>query len=385
MRSLWWGFLILWLCSCQENKEQNSKATHFDLEQEMQDIHSTSLIKDCKVIPLETNDSVLIGSVDKVIVYKDRLYVGDFSKNRTVYVFDMQGKFCSKISRWGRGPDEYLSLYDMFIDPHTGNLNLLSRTDQKILSFNEDGELYKSTQKLPKMFMELIPSQGGYVGFAANYSEDRAEPFNLWLLGQDFQPTGKEFRIDPRWESKWSEDVTVFSSFQDTVYYAPAIQDFNIYKLKNNHFSLAYTIDFGKNQLPGTSMSYDEYLDYSRKNPEFVTRLDHFQETDRFLICHFLFEGQNCFGLYNKENKQTSVCNLSPYTGKYFISFGNIVNFSPDYLITTVSTSSMCEKLAGKNEYVNFEEEYPEQIKRMREEFHGIEEDSNPCVVVYYF
>lgn len=373
--------------SCEKKKTQDEKVIHFDLEQEVLNIHSTSLIKDCKIIPLETNDSVLIGSIDKVIVDQDKLYVGDFSKTHSVYVFDLQGNFQQKISRQGRGPEEYLSLYDMFIDPHTGELNLLSRIDRKLLAFDKNDVSYHKTQKLPKTFMELIPSQNGYVGFSANYSEDRNDPYNLWLLDKDFQIYNKEFSIQTTWESRWSSSVTVFSSFQDTVYYIPAIRDFSVYKLDGDRFTLEYSINFGKNQIPAFNMSYDEYLEYSRKHPEYVTRLDCFQETDRFLICQFLFNGQNRLGLYDKENGQTSVCSLSPYTGKYFISFGDIVNFSSDHLITTISASDMRESLAGGNQYVNFEEDYPEQIKRMREEFSGmgIKEDSNPCVVIYSF
>lgn len=377
--------IVFWVFGCREIKTQSEKIIHFNLDQEAKNIHSTPLIKDCKIIPLETRDSVLIGKVDKAIVYRDRLYVGDFSKTNAVYIFDMQGKFYHKISRQGRGPEEYLRLYDMFIDPHTGELKLLSRMDKRILTFSGDGTVFKGVQKIPKMFMELIPSPGGYVGFSANYSEDRENPFNLWLLDKELQITGKEFRIDPVWESKGSSNVTVFSNFRDTVCYVPAVQNFGVYKLNGEHFSLAYSFDFGKNQIPVVDMTYDEYLKYSREHPEYVTRLDRFQETDRFLICQFLFNGQNRLGLYDKENAQTSVCSLSPYVGKYIISFGNIVNFSSDYLITSVNASEMQEKLRGKNQYVNFEEDYPEQIKRMREEFTGVEEDSNPCVVIYFF
>ena len=387
MKIIWFILIIFLTCSCRRENVQDGKIIRFDLEQETQNIHSTSLIKDCKIIPLETTDSVLIGEIDQVIVHHDRLYVGDFSKTNTVYIFDMQGKFQHKISRQGRGAEEYLSLYDMFIDPHTGELKLLSRIDRRILAFSEDGKVFKGVQKMPKMFMELVSSLSGYVGFSANYGEDRSNPFNIWLLDQDIQIVGKEFTIHPAWESKWSGNITVFSSYQDTVYYIPGFHDFNVYKLRGDHFSLAYTIDLGGKQIPVTTMAYDEYLEYCRKHPDYVADLRRFQETDRFLICQFLFNGQNRLGLYDKENGQTSVCSLSPYTGKYFISFGDIVNFSSDHLITTISASDMRESLAGGNQYVNFEEEYPEQIKRMREEFSGmgIKEDSNPCVVIYSF
>lgn len=389
MKIIWFALVVFMVCSCRKEKVQDGNVIRFDLEQEAQDIHATPLIKDCKIIPLETRDSVLIGEIDKVIMHHDRLYVGDFSKTNAVYIFDMQGKFQHKISRQGRGPEEYISLYDMFIDPRTGELKLLSRMDRRILAFSDDGKVFNGVQKMPKMFRELVPSQSGYVGFSANYAEDRENPFNIWLLDQDVQIVGKEFPINPVRESKWSSSITVFSSYQDTVCYAPGYQDFNVYKLNGDHFSLAYTIDLGKNQIPAftTTLPHDEYLDYCRKHLEYVADLRCFQETDRFLICRFLFNGQDRFGLYDKENGQTSVCSLSPYTGKYFISFGSIVNFSSDHLITTIRASDMCESLAGGNQYINYEEDYPEQIKRMREEFSGmgIKEDSNPCVVIYSF
>lgn len=385
MRIVWFVLAVLLVCSCKKEKPQDGNVIRFDLEPEAVNIHSTALIKDCKIIPLETNDSVLIGEIDKVMVHHDRLYVGDFSQTNAIYIFDMQGKFLHKISRQGRGGEEYLALNDMFIDPHTGELKLLSRVDRRILAFSEDGKVFRGVQKMPKMFMEFVPSSSGYLGFSANYSEDRGNPFNIWSLDKDLKITGKEFRINPDWESTWSKNVAVFSNFRDTVCYIPAFEDFGVYKFDGDHFTLAYRFDFGKNQVPGKTMSYDEYSEYSRTRPDYVTHLYLFQETDRFLICQFLHNGQDRLGLYDKTNAQVSVCSLSPYKGKYFISFGDIVNFTSDYVVTSISAADMCEVIAGKNEYVNFEEDYPEQVKRMREEFPGIEEDSNPCVVIYSF
>ena len=57
------------------------------------------LLKDCTIVPLETNDSVLIGEIDKVIFYETRLYVATFSPEQAVYIFNLQGKLLHKISR----------------------------------------------------------------------------------------------------------------------------------------------------------------------------------------------------------------------------------------------------------------------------------------------
>ena len=54
-------------------------------------------------------------------------------------------------------------------------------------------------------------------------------------------------------------------------------------------------------------------------------------------------------------------------------------------MVTSVSASDMYTCLKGGNEYVNFEDKYPKQIRQMREEFSDIQEDSNPCIVIYSF
>lgn len=91
------------------------------------------LLKDCTIVPLETNDSVLIGEIDKVIFYETRLYVATFSPEQAVYIFNLQGKLLHKISRKGRGAEEYLQLSDMFIDSRKPDLEFIVKNRRKAI------------------------------------------------------------------------------------------------------------------------------------------------------------------------------------------------------------------------------------------------------------
>ena len=128
--------IIILLSGCRTKPSGVSRCIHFDFTQEMKDVHTMGLLKDCTIVPLETNDSVLIGEIDKVIFYETRLYVATFSPEQAVYIFNLQGKLLHKISRKGRGAEEYLQLSDMFIDSRNRTLNLLSRIDEKLLVFD---------------------------------------------------------------------------------------------------------------------------------------------------------------------------------------------------------------------------------------------------------
>ena len=177
--------IIILLSGCRTKPSGVSRCIHFDFTQEMKDVHTMGLLKDCTIVPLETNDSVLIGEIDKVIFYETRLYVATFSPEQAVYIFNLQGKLLHKISRKGRGAEEYLQLSDMFIDSRNRTLNLLSRIDEKLLVFDVDEYRLVKTIRLPKAFVKMVSLENGYIGYMGNYSQDKNQPYNLWAMNSD--------------------------------------------------------------------------------------------------------------------------------------------------------------------------------------------------------
>ena len=69
----------------------------------------------CSLIQLETRPECLVGEIDKIFFYKDRLYVLDRRVGKSVFVFDLKGKWISTIARTGHGPGEYINITNPFI------------------------------------------------------------------------------------------------------------------------------------------------------------------------------------------------------------------------------------------------------------------------------
>lgn len=88
--------IIILLSGCRTKPSGVSRCIHFDFTQEMKDVHTMGLLKDCTIVPLETNDSVLIGEIDKVIFYETRLYVATFSPEQAVYILTYRVNCCIK-------------------------------------------------------------------------------------------------------------------------------------------------------------------------------------------------------------------------------------------------------------------------------------------------
>ena len=380
-RSLYCMLWVFALGAC--NSQPEVKSISFDLNGEVQDIHQTDLFSGFQIIPLETRDSVLIGDIDKVVVWNDRIFVAGYWDIKTVYAFDLKGHFLGQVGKPGRGAGEYLQLFDLFVDPRTERLNLVSRIDQKLFEYDVNDFHLIRIRHLPKAFKQIIPWQDGFVGYMANYSQDRNEPYNLWRLDSSLKIVDNAMPIVTGWESI-STSMQEISSYQNSLYYI-APTDFNIYRYANDTVEIDHRVDFGKAHLPEEQISHDRLHELNPWSITYVSSIDIFQELPDYHIYQITHNGQNRLCLFHKQSGKEMVCELTTYDKDYFVPFGHPINITSEHFITFVEAARIHEILKGTNGYVNFEEKYPAQIQRMREILPDIAEDDNPCIILWKF
>ena len=72
----------------------------------------------------------------------DRLLVADFM-TKSVYIFDMQGKYLNKISKVGRAGNEYVSMDAVMFDPEKKEVIVYDIMTEKVLYYALDGSCRK--------------------------------------------------------------------------------------------------------------------------------------------------------------------------------------------------------------------------------------------------
>ncbi len=378
------SFCLLHGCKDKPGRDSSGEmiTVKLDFQKDLKSIHDIGLIKDVEVINLDC-DEVIIGEIGKVIRFDTIIYLMDKSQNRNIYLFNLEGDFMNVISNYGNGPEEYVQLTDMFIDPGDSTLNIVSRVDNKLFKYDLRGEKLLAIQKTPKSFTSMMKTDNGYMAYMANWIQDPEEPYNIWLMNENLEIREHFFEIDKTLGSRSHSDGYVFSVYRDIYYYITPM-DYHIYVIADDHVEAKYSFDLGRLQLPDVSkaeiMNDDKRRELVNK---YVYRFYNFQETENHLVVHFIFQGQNLLGVYNKKEKEANIVELSAYEGKYFFSFGNIIGFDEETIYTTVEASKMKRMWDGKDEYNNFEEKYPEQIDNLRKKFKTIREDGNPFLVMY--
>ena len=102
------------IISCDPQKEPSSYHI-IPVESSVGDYHILNLsdyATNIRYIPLETDDSILMGEIEEMISYEhEKIVISDAYHH--CFLFDHNGTFCHQIGSKGRGPNEYLLVVRM--------------------------------------------------------------------------------------------------------------------------------------------------------------------------------------------------------------------------------------------------------------------------------
>lgn len=101
-------------------------------------INTGDLIDSVWYVPLETNEEVVIKGVDKIELYDDKIFVLD-NQQKSVLLFDANGKFVRRVGQVGRGPQEYINPINITIDTFRNQLMVYDDKQSKVMTYDLDG------------------------------------------------------------------------------------------------------------------------------------------------------------------------------------------------------------------------------------------------------
>ena len=158
--------LITSVCSCSPKGDgtvsetiiNGNKMFFFSLNNLKSDtttVPLSSLIEDCNLVHLETNDDAFFRPWFTTVSDK---YIGIRQQSGSPYMlFERSGKFLRAIGSVGQGPGEYSgSLYDDIIDEQNGLIYLAPFFSDKILVYKISGEFVKNIDAPQRMMKPKI-------------------------------------------------------------------------------------------------------------------------------------------------------------------------------------------------------------------------------------
>ncbi|MDR2287237.1 MAG: 6-bladed beta-propeller, partial [Prevotellaceae bacterium] len=96
---IWEIVLCVIIVGCRQDKNLIKDYTTIviDPQQTLNEVNMSDIFSKVDYIPLETDDEHLIGAIDQILVYKDRLYLLDRFQTKSVFCYSKEGKFLYQI------------------------------------------------------------------------------------------------------------------------------------------------------------------------------------------------------------------------------------------------------------------------------------------------
>ncbi len=137
--------IMLFGCTSSTQSESTVQSINITSSDEVKDAQFSDYYERYKFVPLETTEQSFIGTIDKLEITNDNIYI---LTSNTLKIFDANGKFLNSIDKKGRANNEYLYLGDFIVDEDAGNVTLIDPHSAKALQYNLDGEFIESVKLL---------------------------------------------------------------------------------------------------------------------------------------------------------------------------------------------------------------------------------------------
>jgi hypothetical protein len=277
-------FLLLTAGCINVNKQQRSDNVPVITLQSIQEqLPDSILFQEPKIVYLETNESSLIGQITKVGMTDSLIFIFDRSQY-AVLVFDMNGKFKSKIRRIGQGPQEYVQIADFDIDTINNQIVILCTIPKKVMFFSYEGDYLKEIKNDRFYHTMATDSQNIYLEAADVYHPTNPTyhiDIKNFLDGSSYGVLPLIDNIKNFTQANGQDITSGLSEIHFSRRY-----DNTVYSIKDGNVIPEYIVDFKRHNMPEHYISEpDDNLVMSEcERFQYVFYIQSIIENSRYLV-----------------------------------------------------------------------------------------------------
>lgn len=298
--------VLIVFCSCSNSSTKVKDTLLFSKERA--NVKMSELISDYSLIKLESSDKNLILDASMIRIWKDRIFILDcFAQDKTVWVYDMQGKHLGNLGALGPGPGEYIMPMSLVVDEANNQILVKDVAQNKLLYFDALTLSFVEERRIP-FYSDCFEYLGAnkliwYVGSGCANEGDyqkhiQITDMKLSVLSNHIS------RMDYPKRGMYNV-MTYFHRYDDTVYFHhPFNNEVYTYDMASDTLENKYTVSW-------EGLTYPSY-DYVRANKDDIVNR---QEQDHLIqyyellenrdkcMCYFGKDNQTYLGVYDKKHQ----------------------------------------------------------------------------------
>jgi len=359
MKKVYYCLLSLLAVSCMIGGTQRGDVINV---QKTDVIYLQDIIAKQDFVALKTSEDNDIIRATKIIVNKSCLYVLDAIQN-IIFEFDLKGDYLRKLNRRGRGPGEYVIINDFYIDPLSGNIQVLDSYSSSIITYDADFYFLKETELPFKNASYFQPVNDSIAAFYSS-SEGKA-----CLFDSKNSRVISDMTVSNRcleYKTPFKASNSPFKSYNGELLFLASARK-QIYRITHRGFDLKYSFSFGdKEENPFEIKEFEEDRYYINKLQEWRTTdkvysVNNFVETDSIIL----------FSCNSSLNVVVRKSDNNIFTLEKGIPF----SLESDNCLYAVIPKNIIEELFT-NGFINISSEQRTYLQK-------VEDNNNPIIVKY--
>ena len=361
--------------SCNPEKKTSSEIVR-NLNPSEEPLQETPIYKHVEIIKLETSPVSLISNVNRIEMNDSIIFVSEFGK---LYTFTREGKFVSQISRKGEGPEEYIVLSSFYIDNKKQQVTIIDNYKNVLINYDFYGK-YLSTVSVPAGSFQschytFLTEDNQLLSHNMMDMND-TEAYSLFDMRKQrvkqyfsYQPiTVGNYMYPFSWHpmARSGKDIDIIMPLCDTIY---------TYSAATSSFEPKYIIETPQKMIPKEKIrkntpSYTEDI-CKLSEQGFFTGFTGIFETEAKILLEYKDQGVVMgYFLFDKSSK----------AGHYYLTTWNEKYTTLPFFNTIYAYKNVFVGYAQPRDLLELENLQDEKI---RESIKDLEEDDNPCLILY--
>ena len=248
MKYIYIPILLIICLACNTSNNTSIKELSINNSFDDSNITLSKIASSSEIIPLETNDSILIGEIKKILCENNYIYISD---GRTLFKFNDKGYFISKINKIGTGPDEYTSITDFQICSND-KVWILSRKDKRLCNYSWNGIL-ENEIKLNFWISNICLLTNNTMLLYTGNKTDGDNNFQLKMLNLSTKNIAKNYIRINNSKSKYlfvkSTNHFNYNSNSKSGFFFDIFND-TIYQISSDIIKSKYYVNINKKNIP---------------------------------------------------------------------------------------------------------------------------------------
>lgn len=354
---------------------------------ELSVVTTQSLVKDYKLIRLETNDSCLISRISNLLQDDEYFFILDAAGE--VFAFDTEGKFLHRFGEKGKGPGEHLAYHSISIDSKQKVLYALDFRLKKIFLFDYSGRLIK--EKPTEICASNFAYSYDYLFFETSFQPNTRNAIidlnQLVLTDSNLQPRYCAFPYSQQVRAGMyaTRKNNALKQFGDSMYFCNVLSPDTLWRFYNHELKAVYSLAYSGRQSELTDI---EILDWeeNRRSWKAPSRLFGVVLTGDYICFKISNEQHELYPLFlsnkTKQIKYVRSINIDTEMPIRLIDLMGSIN--PEYSFGSTSFIDIWEPSTINRFKVQWDQRLIDKITQIEKEMlSSFQDTDNPVLVVF--